>query len=449
MLTLLESPLGGSKRSLKYSAKTYGIIAIPGVDCDSSNVIGGATEYHNLIARTSTGAMESGQLNETEDICAPDYTTIFNRISKDIAENLQKVFTLKHHPDMHSVSVTVNNTDLSLNTDFEIIGNQIIFKNDLPDQAEIKVDYSYGKTDPSVQFQISDKDVFIESIEMKSPDGSMVTPDHQIQNGMLTLSQVPAFDSELKIVFRDSLPQLNHRFQLENPVINPESISVFENNEAKSVSWDPETNEIIFEQAPSDNATIEIRYQTNLDRTNKIKIPESVDLSRIQSITLKSPSVEKDVSFSPENGIINLDLSEFQEPGSLELIIDLAQFEKDSVHPLSEIPFLENIELTIERQDQTTETCEDFTYQQIEGKPGLIIHCPYTASDRMTARYFKKNSAPVEIETTFEDPEQLEWSVFINNKQFDDWTRVDGRIIIAPETLGVIAIIRIETIAKN
>lgn len=236
-------------RELGVNARVYGLIWHPSQDQRQC-----PTALHQGYAYAEAIDASEGQWGS---ICDNDYSATLSAISQDLSAILKSQFALQYPPYYSSVQVYVNGA-LQKNG-YQVIGNVVEFEEPPPAGSAIKIDYEFTTDPPKKSFRLyghpadGSVEVYLDGVASQS--------FHYDANQRIVSFDRAPMVREIKVVYRQGA-QLEKNFLVEK-FLDPAKIQVLVDAVLKDPSqyfYESSTGLIRFHEAPTDGATIEIRY---------------------------------------------------------------------------------------------------------------------------------------------------------------------------------------------
>ncbi len=405
-----------SQRALGTSAKVYGLVWHPSQDASQCS-----TGYHqaNIYAQ----AIESSN-GTWGSICDSDYSQTLSAISNDLSSSLNTQFALSSTPDMEQIKVYVDQS-LQNSSTYMVDKNIVKFNQPPAPGSAIKIDYSVGGNQILQDIQLS-KQPDVSTLEVYVDNQKLASTQYQYASGSnkVVLQQVIDNGEKVDIQYR-KYAILPTRFSLGTTGA-VEALTVKVDDQATNAyTYNSAQGTVTFSDAPDDGAKIEVKTtkKDGIESTYSFN-PGAETL--IQSIA--DAQTGDAIGYSYNNQMITIASYELVE--NREIIVE---YQVPSLHSgnnqitLAHTP----IDLTT-KVESNGERCMDFVTQEnvIDITPcnfsmnQTAIDLSYKyLDDRLMDTFAFSKAIPVDLD-------QVEWSVFVNEVETNDYTRDDKTITL-------------------
>ncbi len=280
------------------TARVYGLIADPNDPASNcGDAIGApAHEYSKVI-------VETGGISGP--ICAPNYETVLQRMSRDFRELAHQQIQLDHAPIAgEPISIKINGLDILSNA-FLVTGKFVNITSFLFNKGDkIEVNYRWGER-LKKEFVLFEKEPQPNTIVVSAngipvaanawrykPPLSIVFSDAPSPGTQIEATAVPAEAGDAKRAFKTELQ-------------NPKSLEVFVNGVAQHKSqWKLRADGTLeFSSPPADNAHIEITHTTGMRSKNSFPVLNDVVEN---SVEVANAATGEIVSNTFENGVATI-----------------------------------------------------------------------------------------------------------------------------------------------
>ena len=228
-------------------ARIYGIIAVPGITCNTAYNVG--NKYQELITDTN---------GVSGSICAEDYSATLSSISQDVSTILDTRFALDSAPEQDTMLVNINGADTA--NGWTVEQQSIVFDPPPPQGALVKLRY-----------QAKQPGAIISNFNLvQSPaEGSLrvyvnttLINNYTVTNSQLMFTDPPPPASEIVASFKIN-PTKKSEFDIPTEAMN-DSIKVYANDvlqEGYTLANGLANKKLTLAQAPDYGATIRVDYK--------------------------------------------------------------------------------------------------------------------------------------------------------------------------------------------
>ncbi len=400
-------------RKVGQNAGYYGIFSPPEAPCNTAG--SNAPLYKALVQRGAA----AGSLNYG-NICDASYGTTLNRISGNISAILSSQFSLSNSPENTPV-VKIQAKDGTVRTavagvDYTLNDKTLTFLAGKAPASDSKVlvDYRIGVKPLFSSVALANPPA-PETLVVKVNGATLGAGDYTLTGQTLTFNTQPAALADIVIDYRINTPLIN-RFLLARVPL-PNTLSVMVNGAASNAfAYDAARNEIVFANAPLDNAKIDFRF------TYKVGPQLSYALPMMNgAFNLRILDGANLVNFVEKDGVFTIDALQHAPGKKLLFSYDLAETAPRSF-TLGHKPIENSANVQV-----ANGACNLGMGIEIVGDR-LTAICGVKAKTDFTLNYKFR-----EAQTSFDLgeiklPEQGKWIVMIDGEAISDYTR-SGSII--------------------
>jgi len=245
LLSMLTSP--PLSRELGKTAKIYGIISEPNTTCDSAYNVGNIYKQAVLATDGITGS-----------ICSNNYSPTLKRISKDLLNSLVMQFVLAEEPLNDDLNVYINGKKVE--SGIQLDGKTLTFSTPPPQNSQIEVHYNTTEDTTTQTYEIP-ANIDLKTFKVQIDGNPIAAKDYTIDQlaNLIIFKENPPDRAEIKLEFLDSTG-LKNTFQTQRPVIGDNIVVSIAGLKTKFFTYDSITNSVIFDNPPPDGSEIQFEY---------------------------------------------------------------------------------------------------------------------------------------------------------------------------------------------
>jgi hypothetical protein len=415
-------------------ARIYGIVEGAGNPCGSSAAHG--EDY--ITAITNTGGTYGS-------ICDSDYTTTLQNISNNVNKIVVRKFQINNSPDAGSLSVKIDGVEITLNPNngadnqyYEINGTEITLTKVIDGDSTLTVEYSYGETNRSARFSLGetgDMDTFSVEINSTSVDPNDYSIDQNTNE--IVFDAEPSDDADIDVTYRKDDP-LPKAFDLSGSDIfkAPKSV-VVDGNATQAFTYDEQSKILLLDNSPLDGESVDVSHSSsaNVVKTYLSAINDPASVINIIAMDADSGA---GVSHAVNGDSLVFPQEEISESRVLHVIYELGYEETDLFFDLTEVPQTDSIIIT---DAGGSEICMG-AIEMVNNV--LVFDCGDADHGDITLRY--SYDAPLTNEFTLsgEIPDDAKWTVLIDGTKNSEWDRVENTITVNVDQLSNDSIVTIK-----
>jgi hypothetical protein len=259
----IENDLG---REIGADTGFYGIFWHPDQNCQTGENRG--YQYKELINYKAEKYNVSAA-SRWGSICSSNYSSTLESISQGISYQLDTSWELTAPPEPGSLMVSIildegTEVDVDQNA-YSLKGSIITFEaNTVPPLgSQIKASYVTGKT-PKFEKVALDYEAATETIEVFINEQPLDKNDYMVSDNNIIFSQAPEDNAKVRITYKENMP-LDKTYRISGTPKKADQIRVTINDEdTTDFNYNALTRDITFTNPPNDGAEVAIMY-VNID----------------------------------------------------------------------------------------------------------------------------------------------------------------------------------------
>ncbi|MGE0174786.1 MAG: hypothetical protein AB7T49_18480 [Oligoflexales bacterium] len=367
-----------------------------------------------------------------EYICNADYTSMLRKISSNINAHIRKQYELTYTPDPGSLVVKVDGV---ATTDFEVRGNILELKSVSDGSTNLDVNYKHGAVPVEKTFDLSTRPAS-ETLQV-TINGSPASPmSFKLFGQKVQFNDYPPEKATIEVSYRKDEPLIDKVTTSSQFADHTIKISVAD-KPFSDYTADGSTRLVQFTKVPKDGDAIVIRYLKPSDL--QTRYPVNVDHTKIEGVTVVDDVSGGDISAVIEGTEIVFPMEAVVNDRKVSVSYDMQHLGdelKFSV-PLA-VPVLdEKVDVFADGGQSRCQNIIELTSEKI----GIQCEDDDVKLLSVEYQYVTEYTNTFTMEGEFLD--RKVWTVFVNDKLYENYTRTENTITIPEEDLPLGARVRI------
>lgn len=361
----------------------------------------------------------------TSSICETDYTTTLERISQNVSRIVTRDFDLKFVPS-NSLQLTIDGVPFN---DYVIAGKKITL-NDVAETAlKLKITYRYDPVPKFDTFVIAGApDLATMQVFINGAPLSASKYDYRPDVKELFFSDMPPDNAEVKVKFRKDDP-LQREFDFTPTKISGEVVRVeVAGKETTAFNYNPDIGILTLDDAPADGAVVTVYAKPADAAILRYKAGAGVVIPNVQSVAAVDATTGDPVSVVVDGAELIFEEADVVDGRDVVVTYDYGNRDMVLQHELAQEPLAGSVNVSVVSGD---ENCVNSV--EVSGKTVRFL-CDGDKLEEVRVSY--KYVAEIFTEFAINHPVDSDTliSVYVDGARLQDFTVVDGKVVI-PSTL--------------